>query len=115
MSSLLVFNRVYRLEILQVMLVFSIPLASLSAIFFMNASVSDFFIKDFPDTCKLFWEKLLMFKVLCHEINNFLKVLKIKLVLSVYMAIVFKFFSCLVIVMEKTKVKVLACFYENTC
>jgi hypothetical protein len=28
----------------------------------------------------------------CHEINNFLKVLKIKSVLSVYAPIVFKFF-----------------------
>jgi hypothetical protein len=46
------------------------------------------------------------------QINNFLKVLKIKSVLSVYAPIVFEFFCCLV--MEKIKDKVLACFYENT-
>ncbi len=51
-------------------------------------------------------------KGLCHEMNNFLKVLKIKSVLSVYALMVFKFFSCLV--MEKIKDEVLACFYENT-
>jgi len=44
--------------------------------------------------------------------NIFLKVLKIKSVLSVYAPIVLKFFNCLV--MEKIKDEVLACFYENT-
>jgi hypothetical protein len=42
-----------------------------------------------------------------HEMNNFLKVLKIKSVFSVYASIVFTFFCCLV--MEKLKDKVLAC------
>ena len=36
---------------------------------------------------------------LCHEMNNFLKVLKIKSVLFEYAPMVFKFFCCLV--MEK--------------
>jgi hypothetical protein len=44
--------------------------------------------------------------------NNFLKVLKIKSVLSVYAQIVFKFFCCLV--MEKIKDEVKACFYMKT-
>jgi hypothetical protein len=43
-----------------------------------------------------------MLKGLCHEMNNFLKVLKIKSVLSVYAPIVFKNF------------KVLDCHSENT-
>jgi hypothetical protein len=43
---------------------------------------------------------------------NFLKVLKIKYVLSVHAVIVLKILCCLV--MEKIKDKVLACFYENT-
>ncbi len=47
-------------------------------------------------------------KGLCHEMNNFLKVLNIKSVLSVYALIVFNFFCCFV--MEKIKDKVLACF-----
>jgi hypothetical protein len=36
-------------------------------------------------------------KGLCHDMNNFLKVLKIKSVLSVKAPIVFKFFGCLVV------------------
>jgi hypothetical protein len=43
---------------------------------------------------------------LCHEMNNFLKVLKIKSVLSVYAPIVFKAFYCLGT--EKLKDKELA-------
>ena len=51
-------------------------------------------------------------KGLCHEMKYFLKVLRIKSLLSLYTLIVFKFFCCLV--MEKLKDKVLACFYENS-
>jgi hypothetical protein len=46
------------------------------------------------------------FKGLCHEMNNFLKVLKVKYVLYVH-----KFFWCLV--MEKMEIQVFACFYEK--
>jgi hypothetical protein len=44
--------------------------------------------------------------------NNFLEVLKIKSVLSIYALMVFKVFGCLV--MEKLGDKVLVRFYENT-
>jgi hypothetical protein len=43
--------------------------------------------------------------------NNFLKVFKIKSVLSVYAPTVVKNFCCLV--MEKLRDRVLACFYET--
>jgi hypothetical protein len=56
--------------------------------------------------------KMLTLKGLCHEMNNFFKVLKIKSVFSVYAPMVFKFFCCLVT--EQLKDKVLACFYEKT-
>jgi hypothetical protein len=51
-------------------------------------------------------------KGLCHEMNNFFKVLKIKSVLSVYAPMVFRIFCCLV--MENIKDEILTCFYENT-
>jgi hypothetical protein len=44
--------------------------------------------------------------------NNFLKVLKIKAVLSIYAPMVFKFFAAYVV--KKVEDKVLACFFENT-
>ncbi len=47
----------------------------------------------------------LALKGLCHEMKYFLKVLRIKSLLSLYTLIVFKFFCCLV--MEKLKDKVL--------
>jgi hypothetical protein len=48
-------------------------------------------------------------KGLCHEINTFLKVLRIKSVLSVHALIVLKKFAAL---LWRTD-KVLACFYES--
>jgi hypothetical protein len=49
---------------------------------------------------------------LCHEMNIFLKVLKIKSVFSAYAPMDFENYFCLV--MDKIEDKALACFYENT-
>jgi hypothetical protein len=48
----------------------------------------------------------------CHEMNNFLKVVKIKSVLSVFEPMVLKLFCCLDL--KKMEDKVLASFFENT-
>ncbi len=59
----------------------------------------------------------MLLKRLCHKMNTFLKVLKIKSVISVqctvHAPIVVKLFAALFVV-EKTEVKVFACCYENT-
>jgi hypothetical protein len=52
-----------------------------------------------------------LLKELCDEMNNFLKVIKVKSVLSVHAPIVFKFLAFLV--QEKNMYKVSACFFVN--
>jgi hypothetical protein len=53
-----------------------------------------------------------LLKGLCQEMNIFLKVIKVKSVLSVHAPIVFKFLACLV--QEKIMYKVSAYFFVNT-
>ncbi len=54
----------------------------------------------------------IILKGLCHEMNDFLKALKIRSLRSVYAPIALKFFYCLV--MENITNKVFTSFYENT-
>jgi hypothetical protein len=55
---------------------------------------------------------LLLFKEMCHEMNKFLKALKVKSVLYVYAPMGLKYIWCLVL--EKLEIQVFACFYKNT-
>jgi hypothetical protein len=74
---------------------------------FVSSSVFSFEVRYFSHSLQ---HRL---KGLCHEMNIFWKVLKIKSVLTFCIcANSFKFFCCLV--MEKIKENVLAGFYENT-
>ncbi len=85
---------------------------SLCLVFYHHFSVLQMLVFIRLPSCLFSRFFTVVLKGLCHEMNNFLKVLKIKSVLSVYAPIVLKNFGCLV--MEKIKDEVLACFYENT-
>jgi hypothetical protein len=55
---------------------------------------------------------LILFKEMCQEMNNFLKVLKVKSVLNVYAPMGLKYIWRLVL--EQLEIQVFAGLYENT-